>query len=119
MGPHLTLTIIGGYGSRLARSLSSGARSRDPVAWPGRRMGCRYATRTSAPHRQRNHIISMPDGALQHGVFEFVFEPSGGTDAALGGEGAAEHRASIRQFATVETASDQAVDRQHGVERAL
>src|SRR5450759_752084 len=29
-------TPIGGYGSRLARSLSSGARSRDPLAWPGR-----------------------------------------------------------------------------------
>jgi len=26
------------YGSRLARSLSSGARSRDPLAWPGRRI---------------------------------------------------------------------------------
>jgi len=26
-----------GYGSRVARSLSSGARSRDPLACPGRR----------------------------------------------------------------------------------
>jgi hypothetical protein len=31
-------TIACGYGSRLARSLSSGARSRDPLAWPGRRL---------------------------------------------------------------------------------
>src|SRR5579859_4086559 len=27
---------VGGYGSRLARCLSSGAHSRDPLAWPGR-----------------------------------------------------------------------------------
>jgi hypothetical protein len=30
-------THISGYGSRLARSLSSGARLRGPLAWPGRR----------------------------------------------------------------------------------
>jgi hypothetical protein len=28
-----------GYGPRLARSLSSGAHARDPLAWPGRRRG--------------------------------------------------------------------------------
>jgi hypothetical protein len=30
---------VAGYGSRLARSLPSGAHSRDPLAWPGRRRG--------------------------------------------------------------------------------
>ena len=30
-------TYDAAYGFRLARSLSSGARSRDPLAWPGRR----------------------------------------------------------------------------------
>src|SRR5258707_15863167 len=40
-GPRLRKTSACGYGSRLARSLSSGAHSRDPLAWPGRRESLR------------------------------------------------------------------------------
>src|SRR6267142_6077795 len=81
--------------------------------------GCRYSVLTSAPNRQRNHVIRVTNGPLQHRVLQLVFKAVGGTDAALGGEGAAEHRAAVRQSAVLEAALDQFVDREHRIERAL
>ena len=64
-------------------------RSSTPVESPS------HAEGQSAQHRQLNHIIGMPDAALEHGVFELEFKPAGWADAALGRKGAAEHRAAI------------------------
>src|SRR5712672_3044618 len=54
------------------------------------------------PHRQHYHVVGVAEAALQHGILQLIFEPAGGTDAALGGKGAAEHRATVRQPLAVE-----------------
>src|ERR1700694_6184712 len=79
-------------------------------AWPGRR---------SAPHRQLDHIISMPDAALENGVLKFEFKAAGGPDTALRRKRAAEHGATIGQFSTFEAPRDQLGNRQHGIQCAL
>src|SRR5262249_36594010 len=68
---------------------------------------------------QRNHIVGVTDRPLQHGIIELELETAGWPDAALGGKGAAEHGAAVRQAPTVEAAPDQLVDRQHGLQRPL
>jgi len=70
-------------------------------------------------HRQHNHIISVADCSLQHGIFEFAFEAVGGADAAFGGKRTAEHRAAVGHFAAGKAAPDQFIDRQDRVKRAL
>ena len=58
-------------------------------------------------HRQHNHIISVADCSLQHGIFELAFEAFGGADAAPGGKCPAEHRAAVGHFAAGKAAPDQ------------
>src|SRR2546430_14910305 len=61
----------------------------------------------------------MANAALENGVLEFVFEAAARADAALGGEGAAEHGTSIRQSRAAETALNQFLNRQHAIQRAF
>src|SRR5687767_11864564 len=70
-------------------------------------------------HRQHDHIIRMPDGALEQRILELVFEAAGRADAALGGEGAAEHGAAVGQALAAKAALDQVLNRQHAVEGAF
>src|SRR5262249_35518157 len=72
-----------------------------------------------SPHRHGAHVIGVADPALAHGVFEFIFEAVGGTDAALGGKGAAEHGAAIRKLAVRKAAFDQFVDGQDRIQRSF
>src|ERR1700733_12233277 len=74
---------------------------------------------SSTQHRQFDHVIAVPNAALEHGVFEFELESARRADAADGGEGAAEHGAAIRKSLAPKTTPDQFLDRQHVIERAF
>src|SRR4051812_19380790 len=89
--------------TEIARRMGSGSR----FAWPERRL---------AQHRQRDHVIAMTDGALEHGVLEFELEAAGRADAALGGESSAEHRAAVRQARFAKAAPNELRHREHAVE---
>src|SRR6185369_3337396 len=52
----------------------------------------RAAIARLAFNRQHRDRVGVGELALQYRVFQLHFEPGGGPDAALGGEGAAEHR---------------------------
>src|SRR5665647_1259632 len=58
-------------------------------------------------HRQRDHIIGMPDAALEHGVLELELETARRSDAALGGKRAAEHDAAVRQSLAAKAARNE------------
>src|SRR5579872_4741952 len=66
-----------------------------PRSWPGY---ARTACENSPPDRQRDDVVGVADDALQYGILELELEAIGRTNAALGGKGAAEHRAAVRQF---------------------
>src|SRR6516165_6414504 len=80
-----------------------------------------HAPRNDAlpPLRHGDHVIGVTDGALQHGILEFIFEAVGWADAALGGKSSAKHRAAVRKLTALKAAPDQFVDRQDRVQRAL
>src|SRR5262249_28309070 len=55
----------------------------------------------------------------EHGILELEIEAVRGADAALGGEGAAEHGAAVGELPAFKTARDEVGDREHRIERAL
>src|SRR4051812_28548182 len=72
-----------------------------------------------AQHRKHDHVVPMPDAAVENGILKLKFETAGRANTSLGGKCPAEHRAAIRQSCIAEATLDEFGNRKHRVQRTF